>query len=230
MVEVVRPRIQDGLVVEAALERADDVDQLVDAEAAQVAVGVGQHVLEIDGRVLPQKLFHDRRLRGEDVEHHLALELLASRRARQVELVVLNVVPLVGQLARVGNVGLAVRQVLDEDEDVGHEARDDAQAVDLLPDIVRGGLEAKLAVGLVLAGVVRRVDNVRDAAVGERGAVGARLDVRLDPERAAVGGHHVRLEVKRLQVDGGEGLEAVGAHGLDRALQVGVLFHRDGWL
>ena len=157
------------------------------------------------------------------MKQHAPLDLLAPRRLWKVEFVVLNVVPGVGELARVGKVGLAVGQVLDEDQSIRHEARYHANAVDLFLDRNRGLLVVKLVVASLGVG---RMDNLRNAAIDECLSVGGELDVLLDAEGTAIGGHHVRLEVQRLDVDGGKALEPVGAHRLDGPLQVGVLFLR----
>ena len=69
---------------------------------------------------------------------------------------------------------------------------------------------------------------MRPRAVRERRAVARRLDVGLEAERPAVGGHQMALVVDRVQDDRAERLQPVRAHGLHRPRVVDVLLLRRG--
>ena len=70
------------------------------------------------------------------------------------------------------------------------------------------------------------VGDVRPRPVRERGTVGRRLDVGLEAQWPAVRAHEMALVVEGVEHDRGERLQAIAAHGLDRAGVVDVLFLR----
>ncbi|MBG10910.1 MAG: hypothetical protein CMD92_07045 [Gammaproteobacteria bacterium] len=219
-----RPGVVDDLPVAAALQTAHHVGKLLDGKRRQVAVFVGVHVLKVNAGLAEQKLLKDGTFGRKELDEHLHLFNFPLGRLGHVVLAIEDVVPLFAQHVGVREVGTARGNVLDKDENVGHQAGAHAVPVDLLLGVVGAPLQVKLDIArlvLILCGV----HDVRPRAIGERSAVCGRLGVAANAERATVGADQVRLVMQRVEHHRGPALDAVLAHCFDRARVQNALLH-----